>query len=682
MSNKESVREGLFLTVKPKPKPNESLSSFIVRVATENGISMHTIRSYIAAKQFHQVDIVYEHIDLEKLSSELEIKVSELNNYTFAPLLNYFNQNGVVDLPQYRMSLGKEISINKRRYCSSCLASDGIYKLLWQVSSISCCDEHHTILQHTCNSCGKSLPYVFETMALHLCVHCGESLKIDQYISERNEFVLGEQQRTYDNWNYLLKEYAGQNKPNLTSVQIACLILYLSSEHSYKTTFQPRKVRYFAFAKIQSLAAYVRDNHYVVAKKPNLQDIFTLSRNEEMSVEELFKITVPDTFINSFFYTKNEPQIGVCLAPWCKFYNTVDGMRETNLTNENKKRIYRHRESFRKVHACIGCYMRYGENMKGIWKDIDNRRQVIWSKIDPLVSHGYTPGAIGKMLNIHVDKVNEYFGYMLHFNTFSEKLNNKYLPQSIPGNLVQKLIDINFFNFSAFPNYSILNKEAKAKYGWSKIEFYFYAFGKEVQEYQLFEHYDLMTNKPRSELIKQKIDKTIKELYEKKVLLSIGKVAEEVSCSYSAVVYNGFAKLIGQYRKIQLQEKKRGEEEELSRIYEAYKKEIEQEQGNLIIKNIFNHLNRHSLYIPTNFPELFKKIVSDVKESKNKSLQLYADEMIIKTKNAIKLLTDTAGPITIIAVLNLIGLNRSNSKKFQYLLGLVWKEIQMAKELL
>ncbi len=692
LPNNESKREELLLTVKPKPKPNESLSSFIVRVATENGISMFTIRRYITTgaqsryKQlpiFHQVDWVHENIDMGKLSTELEVEVSDLKKYTFTPLQIYFNENGVVDIPQYKASLGKEIITNKRRYCPLCLTSNGIYKLLWQVSSISCCNEHHIALQNKCNSCGKSLPYVFETMAVHLCVHCGDSLKLKRYISERNEFDLGEQQRKYNDWNYLLSGAFQQIKPNLNTIEsLACLILYVSSVDSHKNSFNRRRVRYFSLRRIVGLAAYIRNNRNVTAYKVNLQDIFTVCRKEEISVQELFNTTVPDTFINSFSINKNDSQIGACLAPWCKYYKSVDRMKETTLTTDNKKRINRKGVTYRKIYACTGCYMRYGVNNAGIWQDIDNRSHVIWSEVRPLFNQGYNRHAIRNMLKITVDKINEYFGYMLHYNILPEEISNKYLPHSVPSHLVEKYIDIECFSF---PNYHTLYRVARAKYGWSQIEFYFYAFEKDVQEYQLFEQHGSLRDRFKStEPIKQKIDKTIKKLYEKKETLSIEKVAEEVGCVRNTIGYNGFSNLIRQYREIQLQEQKNSEEAELFKLYETYKKEVEQEKGVLLIKNISRHLNRNQEYLTIKFPELSKRIVNDVKESKSKAIQLYTEEMITKTKNAIKLLTNTYKPITINAIKKLIGLtnNQSRTKIGKHLVGLIRKEIQMAKELL
>lgn len=692
MPDNECKREELSLTVQPKPKPNESLSSFIVRVATENGISMFTIRRYITIgaqsryKQlpiFHQVDWVHENIDMEKLSTELGVEVSDLEKYTFTPLQKYFNENGVVDIPQYKVSLSKEIITNKRRYCPICLASNGIYKLLWQVSSISYCDEHHIALQNKCNSCGKSLPYVFETMAIHLCVHCGDSLKLKRYISERNEFDLGEKQRKYDDWNYLLSGAFKQIKPNINTIEsLAYLILYVSSVDSHKNSFNRRRVRYFSLKRIKGLAAYIRNNRNVVSFKVNLQDIFTVSRKEEISVEELFNTTVPDTFINSFFINKKDSQIGVCLAPWCKYYKSVEGMREIALTADNKKTINRNRVTYRKLYACTGCYMRYGVNNTGIWQETDSRIHVIWSKVRPLFSQGYTRHAISNMLKITSNKTHEYLGYMLQYNILPEEISIKYLPHSVPSNLVEKFIDI---KWSSFPRYHTLYKVARVKYGWSQIEFYYYAFEKDVLEYQLSEqHGSLRDRSKTTEPMKQKIYQTIKELYEKKVTLSIEKVAEEVGCNNKTIGYNGFSNLIKQYREIQLQEQKNSEEAVLSRLYETYKKEVEQEKGVLLVKNISRHLNRNQQYLTIKFPELSKKIVNDVKESKSKEIQLYTEEMITKTKNAIKLLTNKYEPITIKAIMKLIGLtnNQSKSKIGKHLVGLIRKEIQMAKELL
>lgn len=184
--------------VRPKPKSDESLESFMLRVARGNGYSdfstfIQSAKSSVidfSAGRFESFlpeDIASANLHHSQISSRRRIDMlrqfAELAGCTLSDLLDICLARGAVTFSKRRVSLyrqGVNIPLDELRplhevpVCPSCINENGYGRQLWHFRSYTACHQHGISLINHCR-CGESLNMVEQEFS-GSCHSCGASL--------------------------------------------------------------------------------------------------------------------------------------------------------------------------------------------------------------------------------------------------------------------------------------------------------------------------------------------------------------------------------------------------------------------------------------------------------------------------------------------------------------------------
>lgn len=178
-----------------KPKKDELLSSWLVRLAIAHGLKLHTFCSVTwPGKSIWNLDIdkSADADILYKLSDRTGTKAEDVRATTLAAyegiLYEKHNRFGPI---AWIMPVG--VFHRRRRkfglqYCSFCLAEDNepFYRRRWRLAFIVICERHHCILQDRCPNCQEPVnfhrnelgdPKKIVATSLTLCYSCGYDLR-------------------------------------------------------------------------------------------------------------------------------------------------------------------------------------------------------------------------------------------------------------------------------------------------------------------------------------------------------------------------------------------------------------------------------------------------------------------------------------------------------------------------
>lgn len=184
--------------VRPKPKSDESLESFMLRVARGNGYSnfstfIQSLKSSVinsSAGRFESFlpeDIASANLHHSQISSRRRIDMlrqfADLTGCTLSDLLDICLARGAVTFSKRRVSLyrqGVNIPLDELRplhevpVCPLCINENGYGRQLWHFRSYTACHQHGIALISHCR-CGESLNMV-EHEFCDTCHQCRASL--------------------------------------------------------------------------------------------------------------------------------------------------------------------------------------------------------------------------------------------------------------------------------------------------------------------------------------------------------------------------------------------------------------------------------------------------------------------------------------------------------------------------
>jgi len=180
------------LPVRPKPKRDESFTSWLIRVANANGLSSGPFcHSLVKHQHFFTRDT--------DRPSEAQI-VCELAQLTGTPIskaaattiqfmernvFSVLKPNGVQQMVTTLGIYHRTHSNFGQTYCPQCLRDLGFYKLSWRLVFVTQCTTHSQRLHDRCCQCGE--PVCLHRSQWHTCHSCGfdrrdaRSLLIDSY---------------------------------------------------------------------------------------------------------------------------------------------------------------------------------------------------------------------------------------------------------------------------------------------------------------------------------------------------------------------------------------------------------------------------------------------------------------------------------------------------------------------
>ncbi len=163
------------LPLHPHPRPLESFTSYLMRLAELNGMGRYSDLAYrlFPDRTPLQVRAITDHIPvlMSQLARETVCSEATLQATTFYYFGQKFGRYG------YLQNFLKGILVPHLRYCPHCLDEQLYYLLPWRILALSGCHKHNCQLLDSCSTCGKSIPIFPNTLRVGICPHCRTALK-------------------------------------------------------------------------------------------------------------------------------------------------------------------------------------------------------------------------------------------------------------------------------------------------------------------------------------------------------------------------------------------------------------------------------------------------------------------------------------------------------------------------
>jgi transcriptional regulator with XRE-family HTH domain len=165
------------LPVHPQPKPLESLTSYLTRIAQTNHLkSVDALSGLLFPNQSRRTTRTYTDFPpahLDDLVKSTVCPAPRLLETTFSHLGAKFGRS-IKPQPLSRFLRGA--IADKFHFCPKCLDEYGHYSLTWRFQSLPGCIEHGCKLIDKCTECGNSIPFLAAPLEIGICPSCGHDL--------------------------------------------------------------------------------------------------------------------------------------------------------------------------------------------------------------------------------------------------------------------------------------------------------------------------------------------------------------------------------------------------------------------------------------------------------------------------------------------------------------------------
>ncbi|MBB6023594.1 hypothetical protein HNR77_004695 [Paenibacillus sp. JGP012] len=321
------------LSVKVRPQEEESLSSFIIRVARSNGAGIHWFMNnyrssnsdHIKTSDISRLDFYPNNVlNIELVEQHLCLEKGSLRELSFQNILMKFKGEGKPESSRFM----KGVIRKYLHYCPACLSEGDYYSLLWRIETVHFCFKHRTHLISLCNSCNRPINYN-SIRQIGCCPYCESKLAREDRDSKVIDLnSLSEEFRIRD----ILKELLSTKPFNFDSKDIAMRILYVSSKDEVSNDFYERigiqKSYLLQFAR--NSMNYKRSIH--------LDTIIRFLCEANLSFEEFIRIDVPKKYEDKIL-DADKPRNSneyYCEAPWCSFYLQAGSLEFTGTSTKIK----------------------------------------------------------------------------------------------------------------------------------------------------------------------------------------------------------------------------------------------------------------------------------------------------------------------------------------------------------
>lgn len=665
-------------TIRPKPKKEESLTSYLCRIAYRNQIEYLDIWKLInTGTKFklsntygYRLDIIpHDVIDTLTLSMLLGTSKKDIESMTFYPIITKFFDNQVSAGKGYRYAMNKLVTMEKRKFCPKCLKEQKIFKLIWQAREIEICDFHYVSLMSVCSICLKEQPYISNSLACCVCQHCQSALyKSNNEVIINEDFIIDQLQK-YEDWRYILDpttELVSENEiEGLTKEKtLAMKFLFVAQEQQSRLKYN--SVRHISFIQAVNLGKVMYGK-----KKAILSDFFHVLRAEQLTVEQFVKIRVLPSYVQSFIDKLQEVVPSSCLTPWCAERGKINSMIE--LYGEGK--YLKGRQSYSSSWICTSCFMRYGYRWKNKqWENIAGEIQ-IYNTVKNYLELGLTKNTIKGDLKTSLNRVNQIMGYLLYHNLLPEHLIAKYKPK-VESNLIVEHFD----EIATFArDHRAMYKVARSLFNWNQLTFYYFFSSVEVQQLLLKVFSKRKVSPQRKEKRKGEAQVVINEMVQNNVAVTVKELAAALDVDSGTLIYHGInviaKEIIQDQREAKLEQdqvKLRNEANEYIMLKKSKKEPI-------YAKEVYKELSCSIHYIYDNFPELFKWISGEVKSDKIYQNQLKDQSIMALMRNAIDELLKEGEQATAKAVSSKmkLGFHINSRRRYQNIYNILKAELNL-----
>ncbi|MED1662769.1 TniQ family protein [Brevibacillus laterosporus] len=326
--------ENIIFTVRPNPRTGESLWSYLLRLANQNGIPFLSMlnsikqweRKYVQRANLNLLDIAPGNVlNMKQLSHLTGQSIERLLDATLAPLLRTFGVNQEIQRARFVSGM----ILDTYRFCPQCLKEMLYYRLLWKMASVTACIQHDVFLVNRCPSCKKQINFQ-DVQLLSVCPHCGFLLVRSQARS------IDDSEREQQHWiNEALLVLFEPGNHHVKPHETAMRLLYLQSGR--QPYFDRQLTEAAVLSVLPTLLQHARDS---LSQKRILHLSFLLNtlHEHQHSMNEFLEITVPDSFVESVRQgvVRRADQLS-CLAPWCNGYQRPGTLVKTGTTLKRRK---------------------------------------------------------------------------------------------------------------------------------------------------------------------------------------------------------------------------------------------------------------------------------------------------------------------------------------------------------
>ena len=184
--------EGDLWLVRFKPKEDELLSSWLIRLINAHGSLVHTFCRLMWPKRViwtKDIDLNPDEIIIDRLSTKTGVSKGEILNCTFHGYVGKFKKKLVQGNNHWILALGLYHRVRNRKsqqFCPLCLASDDkpYFRKRWRLACNVICPEHQVLLRDSCSNCGNVLTpnkMLWSSYGLPHCEKCSLSFRENSY---------------------------------------------------------------------------------------------------------------------------------------------------------------------------------------------------------------------------------------------------------------------------------------------------------------------------------------------------------------------------------------------------------------------------------------------------------------------------------------------------------------------
>jgi len=205
---------GTLWPIHPKPKRDELLSSWLVRIARAMGMLNHTFCDLAFGGKAiwnRDIDKSVDESTLRVLAEKTATPLAQVRSLTLSAyegwLYEHHNPNGNT---RWILPLGIYHRVHRNyglQYCPLCLCEDKepYFRRRWRLAHITHCDKHQCLLVDRCSRCGY--PVNFHRLepsheALPICPRCEGDLRDGPVIQQTHDLVALRAQKKFDHILY------------------------------------------------------------------------------------------------------------------------------------------------------------------------------------------------------------------------------------------------------------------------------------------------------------------------------------------------------------------------------------------------------------------------------------------------------------------------------------------------
>lgn len=498
------------LISRPQPLQDESLSSYMHRLAKYNYISNHELWRFVTPKGVHYpqtsmsstIDICpINIIDIKKLGQMLSSDTQVLESLTFIPLLEKMSISRKV-MPSTRC-LSRLVS-EHRRFCPECLKKKNLYKLIWQVKELSFCPEHNVKLECKCPNCSTPIPILPCNSDLGVCPNC--NFELNKCYSKHhipNNFDY----RVFTDWSFLLD----RSKPptvdtnGLSAQQNLALRILFACKNSDLS-----KNEIITIKGIYQVARETKSAQTLI----HLKNILYFSRKNNTPLEDFFTCQIPSDFIDNIFkrpiLLKNNYH---CIAPWCKNYLKAGNLKRT--TTSVKHLSSGHTLGYYMYCPCCGTEYAI-DNATKVLKERGYFISLAWDKIKNSLDSGLSLDKLAPLFSTTEDKIKRCIIFLSTNSLINKKNLQIELPKEHDLRIEEKIIELIYLGWGS--------KKIRVALGLNQNSFLYYWFLPQIRIAYINRHI-LRPDKTKNENnLCSELDHAIKYLIEKNSLITVKSI--------------------------------------------------------------------------------------------------------------------------------------------------------------